>query len=187
VNPRAAVELIRAAIPARGGAWADLGAGDGTFTRALVELIGPEGRVYAVDRDARALAVLGRRLKAAASSVVPVQADFSAPFDLPGRGATGLDGMLFANALHYVRDADTVLVRLAQWLRPGGRVVIIEYDRRPSSRWVPHPIPPERLPSLAAAAGLTTPRITNRRRSAFGGDLYVAVADRLEPAPTRHD
>jgi precorrin-6B methylase 2 len=51
VNATEAVELIAAAIPGRGGTWADLGAGDGTFTRALARLLGPNSRIYAVDRD----------------------------------------------------------------------------------------------------------------------------------------
>jgi ubiquinone/menaquinone biosynthesis C-methylase UbiE len=178
VNPRDAVELIRAAMPRPAGTWADLGAGDGTFTRALVELLGPESRIYAVDRDARALAALERWAKAAAPNVIAVRADFTRSFEMQGLADAAFDGMLFANALHYVRDAGAVLARLAQRLRPGGRVVIVEYDRRPASRWVPHPIPAERLPALAAAAGLSSPVVTGRRRSAFGGNLYVAAADR---------
>jgi predicted RNA methylase len=58
VNTRDAVALIRDAIPQRGGTWADLGAGEGTFTRALVELLGSDSRIYAVDRDASAVAAI---------------------------------------------------------------------------------------------------------------------------------
>ncbi len=179
MNTSEAVELIGSAIPRGGGPWADLGAGDGTFTRALVELVGPNGRIYAVDRDARALAALERWATRDAANVIPVVADFTAPFDLPGLDETMLDGMLLANALHFVRDADLVLGRLAAWLRPGRRLVLVEYDRRRASPWVPYPIPAARLPGLAASAGLSTPIITATRVSAFGGDLYVAAADRL--------
>ena len=178
VNTTEAVGLIAEAIPRRAGTWADLGAGDGTFTRALVELLGPDSRTYAVDRDARAIAALKRWAKTHAAAVIPVVADFAGSFDLPGLDETMLDGMLFANALHFVRDADVVLARLAAWLRPGGRVVFVEYDRRASSRWVPYPIPVDRLPGLAASAGLSTPVITAMRPSTFGGNLYVATADR---------
>lgn len=55
MNVTEAVEPIAAAIPGRGGTWADLGAGDGTFTRALAGLLGPDGRIYAVDCDAKAV------------------------------------------------------------------------------------------------------------------------------------
>jgi ubiquinone/menaquinone biosynthesis C-methylase UbiE len=172
------MRLLRGAIPSQEGTWADLGAGDGTFTRALAKLLGPESRIYAVDRDAGALADIERWRRRDKHNVTPVVADFTQRFELPGLDGPGLDGMLLANALHFVPDADIVLARLARWLRPGGRVVLVEYDRRPASRWVPYPIPVERLPALAAAAGLSTPVITATQPSAYGGDLYVAVVTR---------
>ena len=177
MNRSDAVNLLAAAIPRGPGVWADLGAGHGTFTRALAELLGPAGRVYAVDRDPGATAALERVGAQAAARVVPVRADFTAPFELPGLGLGTLDGMLFANALHYVREAGAVLVRMARWLRPGGRVVVIEYDGRRASPWVPYPISSARLAEVAAEAGLAPPVITATRRSAFGGTMYVAVAE----------
>jgi SAM-dependent methyltransferase len=180
-----AVELIRGAIPGGGGTWADLGCGEGTFTKALAELLGPGSRTYAVDRNAAAIAAVKRWVAREQARVVPVVADFTRPFDLPGPDEIVVDGLLFANALHFVPEAEGVLARLAAWLRPGGRVVIVEYDRRPASRWVPYPIPVERLPALAAAARLSTPVIKARRASAFGGNLYVATAERSEPAGQR--
>ncbi|HEY6865904.1 MAG TPA: class I SAM-dependent methyltransferase [Candidatus Eisenbacteria bacterium] len=176
-----AAELIGGAIPQGGGTWADLGAGDGTFTRALARHLGPGGRIYAVDRDVRGLEAIARRAEAGGSTVITVAADFERRFDLPGLERESLDGILLANALHFARDAGAVLARLAEWLRPGGRVVLIEYDRRRASRWVPYPIAPDRLPALAAAAGLSTPVITATRPSAYGGILYVAAADKLGP------
>lgn len=172
-----AKELLADAVPSGGSAWADLGAGDGTFTRALVELLGPEARVHAIDRDRRAVAEL-ERLAKRLPGVRPRLADFSSPMDPPEGDEGTLDGLLLANALHFVADAPVVLARLVRWLRPGGRVVLVEYDRRPASRWVPHPIPAEDWPALARAAGLSRPAVVARRRSAFGGDLYVAIADR---------
>jgi SAM-dependent methyltransferase len=174
-----AVELIAGAIPRRAGTWADLGAGDGTFTKALVELLGQGSRIFSVDRDARAVAAVARWAKTHAPHVVPVVADFTGPFDWPGLGDSTLDGMIFANSLHYVRDAEAVLARLSARVRLGGRVVFVEYDQHDATRWVPYPIPMDRLPALAASAGLPAPVIIATRPSAFGGELYVATADRV--------
>lgn len=171
-----ALALLAPAIVDRGGVWADLGAGDGTFTRALARLVGPGAQVYAVDRDANAVAALKAWAPSAPCAVVPVTGDFSLPFDPPG--ASLLDGMLFANSLHYVRDAAVVLARLAAWLKPGGRVVIVEYDRRSANRWVPHPIAIAALSELTTAAGLVNSSVVATRPSIYEGDLYVAVADR---------
>jgi SAM-dependent methyltransferase len=175
VEHRDAIALIRGAVEGRSGAWADLGAGTGTFTRALAELLGPHSTIYAVDKDRAAydeLKSIARELK----NVVPVHADFTQQFET-SELRTRLDGMLFANALHFVKDNGEVLGRLASALRPGGRIVIVEYDRREASRWVPYPIPRTRLPSLAARAGLPTPRIVASRPSDYQGELYVAIAD----------
>src|SRR5262245_45377900 len=140
MNSRDAVELLRDAVPATPGTWADVGSGDGTFTRALAERLGATSRIYAVDRDRRALAALERWAKNSAAEIVTVQADFTKAFTLPGIDEGGLDGMLLANALHFVREPGDVLRRLVRWLRPGGRVVLVEYDHRRANPWVPHPI-----------------------------------------------
>jgi SAM-dependent methyltransferase len=175
VNTLEAVALIQAAVPRGAGAWADVGAGDGTFTRALVELLGHETRIYAVDRDPSAIASLRHWAARDGANVIPVQADFTRSLELP----EPLDGLLVANALHFARDADVVLGRLATLVRLGGRVVIVEYDRRGASRWVPYPVSSNRLPQLTSAAGLSTPTVTATRPSAYGGMLYVAAADRV--------
>jgi SAM-dependent methyltransferase len=179
MNTREAVALIADAVPCASGTWADLGAGRGTFTRALVELLEPGSRIYAVDRDPIALGAIGEWAARCGARVVTVAADFTKPFELPGAKPGILDGLLLANALHFVREADIVLARLVGLLRPGGRVVIVEYDRREPSQWVPYPISLSRLPSLAAAAGLSAPVVTATRPSRYSGILYVAAADRL--------
>jgi len=169
-------DLIADAVPGPGGTWADVGAGEGTFTLALAELLGPEGRIYAVDRDARALFRLERATRDTPGEVTAVVGDFTEPLDLPGVKLAGLDGMLLANALHFTDRAPRVLADLSEWIRPDGRVVIVEYDRRRGSRWVPHPIAADDVGSVTAGAGLTPATVTARRPSAYGGTLYVAVA-----------
>ena len=173
-----AVALLKAAVPRESGVWADLGAGTGTFTRALASLL-PGGRVYAVDQNARSLSKLNNHRQRGTATIIPVAADFARPLDLPGLGAAELDGLLFANSLHFVADPEPVLKALVARTRTGGRIVIVEYDRRAPSRWVPHPIPASRWSALAQAAGLTEPTIVASRPSSFGGILYVATASRL--------
>jgi len=176
MTTREAAALLRPAVPGREGSWADFGAGSGTFTKALVALLGPQTRVLAVDRDRGALERLERWARGAAPGVTTVAADFAAP--LPSLAL--FDGMLFANSLHFVAPAAEVLARLSRRLRPGGRVVLIEYDGREPSRWVPYPLPAARWPELARAASLVSPTVLSRRPSAYGGDLYVATADKGE-------
>jgi len=169
-----AERLIAPAVPAGIGTWADFGAGDGTFTRALAARLGAGARIFAVDRDVRALAKLAR----AHAGVTVVRADLEQAFELPGAEPGTLDGLLVANTLHFIRDHVSVLARLAAWLRPQGIAVVIEYDRRAPSRWTPYPIDETDLPEVFRSASLTPPRICARTTSAYGGEMYVAVGQR---------
>jgi len=172
MDERDAVSLIAGAIPRTAGVWADIGAGAGTFTRALLQLLGPGSRVYAIDRDRKALSRL------TSDSVIPVVADLAQPFELPGDPAPRLDGIVCANILHYFGDPGELLGRLVPWLGSNGRVVIVEYDGRRPNRWVPYPIPRSRLSDLARNAGLQPPTITAERPSSYGGTIYVAAVER---------
>lgn len=171
-----AIELLRDAVGDSRGVWADLGAGTGTFTRALAASLGPASTIYAVDDDANAVRTLGALPATQTTRVVAVKADFTRPLELRGIGTTQLDGILLANSLHFVRDAQGVLEALVERLRVGGRIVIVEYDRREGSRWVPYPIRASRWPALAAAVGLIGAKITATRPSAYQGILYAATA-----------
>ena len=176
MNDADALALLRAAVPsADGETWADLGAGTGVFTRALAALVGPSGRVFAVDVDDGALGAV-RDWAARTGSAAPVsvlRGDVTRPLGVPV-----LDGVVMANVLHFVREAEGALSLVASRLRPGGRVVLIEYEGRRPSRWVPYPVPTARFRELAVAVGLTAPEVVATRPSAYGGDLYVAVAVR---------
>jgi SAM-dependent methyltransferase len=172
VNQKDARAFIAGAVGESGGTWADIGAGNGTFTRALLSLLAPGSRIYAIDRDQAAIEVLAKF----GAEVVPIRADFSRELPLPD--GVELDGIVLANALHFVPDAAAVLERLVMLVRSTGRVVIVEYDRRARSRWVPYPIASAEWPELAKEAGLVNPRITGRRQSEYAGELYVGVAER---------
>ena len=167
-----AVELLRPVGIEEGGAWADLGAGEGRFSWALADLLGKEGRVTAVDKQARALSLLEERA-ALMSHVAQVKsrvADLKEPL-----GLENLDGILLANSLHYVKNQRKLLAELTLSLKPNGKLVIIEYDRRRANLWIPHPVSFERLRELAAYLKLPPPKRHSARTSRFGnGQIYVA-------------
>lgn len=177
-----ATALIRAGVTERGGVWADLGAGSGVFTRALAALLGPAGTVYAVDRDAAALRELASMAAGSTDSATirTVVGDFAEPLELPP-----LDGVLVANALHYVPYAEqpAVLRRVASLLTSGAPaggapLVVVEYDRQHRNPWVPYPITPAALAAAARDAGLAVPTVLATRPSRFGGTIYSAVVRR---------
>ena len=165
------VDLIRAGVDARRGLrWAELGAGTGAFTAALAELLGPGAHIVAVDRDRSALRRLQERLEAVgALTVETLQADFTRPLALDG-----LDGVLMANSLHFVRAKEPVLAAVRGMLRPGGTLLMVEYDADRGNPWVPHPFSYDRWERMARAAGFEETRRVGWLPSRHLGGIYAA-------------
>jgi ubiquinone/menaquinone biosynthesis C-methylase UbiE len=149
----------------RGGRWADLGAGEGNFTRALADLVGVDAGIVAVDRDARALRDLDARFEKRV-------ADFTRPLDLHD-----LDGVLMANSLHFVRDKQPVLESVRAMLKPGGRLIIVEYGADRGNPWVPYPFTYPRWETMAAQAGFKNTRLLKTVPSRWLGSMYSAASE----------
>jgi ubiquinone/menaquinone biosynthesis C-methylase UbiE len=180
VNQSELIGLLREGIDSQGGEWADLGAGDGAFTLALAELLGPGAHITAIDRDGGALRRLaeemGRRYPA--TKVDVVVADFRRPLAL-----TGLDGVVMANSLHFLRDKRDVLAAVRAMLRPGGRLIVVEYGADRGNPWVPHPFSYPRWETMAADAGFERTRRLGTVPSRYLGSMYSAVT--YAPLPRR--
>lgn len=173
------VRLIRDGVTGAGTHWLELGAGEGAFTLALADVIGPGAGIMVLDRDSRSLIRLADDLprRFAGRTMTTVVGDFRDP--LP----TGpFDGVLAANSLHFVPDPTAVLTRVAAVLAPGGRLVVVEYDADRGNPWVPHPFSMTRFATMATAAGFVDPREIGRVPSRFLGAIYAAAADRRDPA-----
>ncbi len=150
--------------------WADLGCGDGTFTRALASLLPAGSTIHALDRDKEAFA--GWPAAPAGVRIVPHVGDFTAPAWPFG----GVDGVLMANALHYVPDQAGFLRMCVQRIRPPRRVVLVEYDTDAANPWVPYPLSRRRLAGLFAGVGLAQVRDLGRRPSRYRRAELYAVA-----------
>jgi SAM-dependent methyltransferase len=181
VDHRDHVELLRGGVEPAGpdGAdWADLGSGSGAFTLALADLLGPGGRIVSIDRDAGALREQAHAMAARFPGTVlrQVVADFTG--DLAAHIAAPLDGLVMANSLHFQVDHASVVRHVAALLRPGSRIVLVEYDADRGNPWVPHPLSFETWRRVAREAGLAEPRLIGRVPSRFLGAIYSAVAER---------
>lgn len=167
------VNLIRGGIAERGGIWAELGSGAGAFTLALADLIGPGGRIYSVDRDRRAL----REQEAALRTRFPevqaeyLEADFTDSLTFPQ-----LDGILMANSLHFVRDKAAVLAQLRSYLRPDGRLLLVEYNADRGNPWVPYPLSYPTWEKLSQEHGFAHTRLLHAVPSRFLREMYAALS-----------
>jgi ubiquinone/menaquinone biosynthesis C-methylase UbiE len=159
------VNLIKGGVATRGGRWADLGSGEGAFTLALAKLVGPEAHIVAVDKDRRALRALDARFET-------VVADFTRPLDL-----RDLDGIVMANSLHYVRNKHPFLSSVREMLRPGGRLIIVEYGTDRGNAWVPYPFTYGQWEKIAKRAGFKRTRWLSTVPSRWLGAMYSAVSE----------
>lgn len=130
-----AIELISPAVDRFGqiSTWADLGSGTGLFTTALAELLPKDSTIYAVDKNGSAL----RKLKPFLNvNLRKLEADFIKDV-LP---LSGLDGILMANALHFVAKKNAFISTARQWMNDEGCFILIEYDTDTPNPWVPYPV-----------------------------------------------
>lgn len=171
------VNLLRNGIPEAGGVWADFGSGRGAFTLALAELIGPTGEVYSIDKDRGSLLQQERTMKVQFPQVTAhfMQADFTKPLDVPQ-----LDGLVIANALHFLRRKDEAIQLLGSYLRPDGRFLVVEYNTDRGNHWVPHPFSYGTWESLARRNGLINTQLLATVPSRFLGQIYSAISFRPE-------
>ena len=169
------VALIRTGVEGAGPRWLELGAGEGAFTLALADVLGPAARIVALDRDRRALEQMRTRIGARfpEASVETMVVDFTR-----GLPDGPFDGVLAANSLHFVANPEPVLAAIRAALSPVGRFVLVEYDADHGNPWVPHPISFARWTRIAPAAGFATPRLIHRVPSRFLNAIYGAAADR---------
>ena len=120
-DPDLALRLIRVA---RGSTVADLGAGSGYFTVRLAKAVGASGKVYAVDIQQGMLDLLQRAVaKEKLTNVTPVLGAEDDP-RLP-EGAVDL--VLMVDVYHELQSPQTTLAHLMRALKPGGRLVLLEY------------------------------------------------------------
>ena len=171
------VRLIRGGMAGSGKVWADLGSGSGAFTLALADLLGAGGRIFSVDRDARALREQRETLQAHFPAVTLEQrvADFTRPLGLPP-----LDGVIMANSLHFQRRKEPTLALVRGMLKPGGRLVLVEYNADKGNLWVPHPLSYSTWERVALANGFVGTRLLATVPSRFLREIYSALS--LTPA-----
>lgn len=169
------VALIRDGVLDGGEVWADFGSGSGAFTLALAELLGTGGHIYPVDRNAGGLRDQANTMRRQFPNVPlhQIHGDFTQPLSLPP-----LDGVVAANALHFVPDKAAVLGLIHGALRPGGRLVVVEYNTDRGNQWVPHPFSFETFVTLAEQAGFAGTRRLAQRPSRFLGEIYSGVTFR---------
>jgi arsenite methyltransferase len=101
----------------------DLGSGSGLFTRALARSVAPNGTAYAVDIDPALLKIVETSAKR--SAIKNLTTVLAAPDDpkLP----QAVDVIFICDTFHHLPDKPTYARTLYRYLKPGGRVAVIDF------------------------------------------------------------
>jgi len=116
--------LLRELALAPGMTVADIGAGTGYYTWQLAKLVGPGGRVYAVDVQPEMIRILDSQMaKRGVRNVVSVLGS-ETTVKLP---PASVDLAIMVDVYHELAYPSEVLDSIIDGLKPGGRVVFVEY------------------------------------------------------------
>ncbi len=110
-----------------GDVVADIGAGTGVFSGPLAQAVAPTGTLLAVDIDQGLLDHIAQRAKEEnIKNIQPILGEFDDP-NLPTR----VDVAFIHDVLHHIEHRQVYLKKLATYLEPDGRVVVIDliFDR----------------------------------------------------------
>jgi len=123
---------------------ADIGAGSGLFSRPLAKAIGPTGKLYAVDVQQDLLDVINKRARD--EKIGNIQTVLG-EFDDPKIPARNVDLAFINDVLHHIQNRAAYLKALGTYVKPGGRIALIEMDSADPN--TPHRAQPELLVSRA--------------------------------------
>ena len=120
---------------------ADVGAGFGAWTMRFSRFIGPNGRVFATDIGAPQIAALRDIVQREKLTNVTVLEGAPTSTNLP---AACCDAILIRDAYHHLTQPADMIKSIAASLKPGGRLVVIDFPPRPKTE-VPAGVPANRL------------------------------------------
>ena len=125
-----------------GNIVADIGSGSGSFSIPMAKAIAPNGTLYAVDIDQKMLDfVADKAKKAGVTNLRTVLGEFDDP-KLPARD---VDLAFINDVLHHIQNRAVYLKALAHYIKPSGRIAIIEMNKDDPK--TPHRNQPELLVS----------------------------------------
>ena len=112
----------------------DLGCGPGSCSVELAEIVGPNGKVVALDRSKSFITYLNALAKKLNLPIATIHSDFNAMKLEDG----SLDGVYSRWALAWIPNPEEIIAKVVKALKPGGRMVFHEYFD-----WSTHHVYPE--------------------------------------------
>lgn len=138
---------------------ADIGAGPGTYALALARRLGPDSRVLATEIEPAKVARISRQ--AVARNLDNVRA-IQAAATSTGLPDACCDAIFLRGVYHHLTDPAPVLADVYRALRPGGRLLVIDF---PPTLWL-KPWTPKNLPADRTGHGIVPETVTQEAGAA---------------------
>lgn len=119
-------EIVADCEVAPGQTVADIGAGTGLFSLLFAEAVGPEGNVFAVDIVPEFLDLIRDRAQEASLTNVTTLLCTERSVELP---PDSIDLAFTSDTYHHFEYPRSTLASIRRALKPGGRLVVIDFDR----------------------------------------------------------
>jgi len=119
-------EIVAALGLTPGMAVADVGAGTGLFTHLIAEKVGQTGKVYAVEIAPTFRAHIAAQAKERGQNQVVIVDGSQGSTNLPDES---VDLVFLCDVYHHLEKPQEVLASIHRALRPGGKLVVIDFDR----------------------------------------------------------
>ena len=128
-------QVLQACEIAPGSSVADIGAGTGLYTRLFSQTVGEEGRVYAVDISPRFIDHLAYQVRQSGKKNIKTVLCTDRDTLLP---PSSIDVAFLCDTYHHFEHPQETLASIRKSLRPGGKLILIDFDRIPgvSREWL---------------------------------------------------
>ena len=159
-------EVIHALALPPNAKVADLGSGTGYFSVRLAHFV-PEGRVYGVDIEPDMVKYLADRAKREGLKNVTSVAGRPDDPRLPEK----VDLILMVDVYHHIANRERFLRKLQNYLKPNGRVAIIDFNQKSPMG----PPPADRIPAAQVKSDLEKAGCAVDKEETFLPDQHFLV------------
>jgi len=120
--------LAEVAGPKPGSAIADIGAGSGFMTEQFSKMVGPDGKVYAVDINPKMMERIADQAKDHGLTNIKTVVCHEDSVDLPNHS---VDMVFICDVYHHFEYPVSTMRSIYQALKPGGEIVLVDFKRIP--------------------------------------------------------
>lgn len=120
-------QIIQGLDIQKGDVIADIGSGGGFYTGKFATETGLKGLVYAVDKNDKFLSYIDQKASEKGLEHIKTVHVDQDKINIPEKSC---DLIFLRNVFHHLEDPEKYFCEMKRYLKPGGRIAIIDYKKR---------------------------------------------------------